>query len=581
MGRKRKQLTALAASAIVAIGLAGCGGGDGGNQTGDTQKRTEATKGGTLHFLQASAAEHLDPQRVYIGRDLSNLNRLAYRSWVAFPPGATDAEEGSTPVADVATDTGTANADATQWSFTVKPGVKWQDGSPVTCEDFAYGASRTFAQDIITGGPNYIIGYLDVPKDKDGSPAYKGPYTKVGQDLYDKAVSCKGDTITYKFNKPWPDFPLAVASLRAFDPYKQSEDEGEKSNLKVFSNGPYMLDGKWNFDTGGKFVRNPEWDKSTDDIRQANPDEVVFELGLEPETLIDRLIADSGDDADAVATTSVTAAQYSQITGPVADRSVNIESPFVDYVLPNFNQMKNVKVRQALAAATDRQAYSNALGGDKASTPALTIVNPAVPGFQENDAFGAAEGGDIEKAKQLLQESGEKLPYPITFTYPIGSEATDKAMAALKEGWDAAGFKTTLDGLDPSGPYYETVQNPGSDSDVIWGGWGADWPSVSTVIPPLFDSRINLTPASNGQDYGNYKSDEVNSMIDDALAEPDLDAAATKYQDIDKKLAEDVAYVPLDITKFYYLRGSKVENYVNSTSTSGYPDLAVISLSQS
>src|SRR3954451_4295619 len=580
MGRKRKQLTALAASAIVAVGLAGCGGG--GDSGGGTkpQERSDAAKGGELHFLQASVTEHLDPQRIYVGRDLSNLNRLVYRSWVAFPPGATDAKEGATPVADVGTDTGTANADATEWSFTVKPGVKWQDGSPVTCEDFAYGASRTFAQDIITGGPNYIIGYLDVPKDKDGSPAYKGPYTKVGQDLYDKAVSCKGDTITYKFNKPWPDFPLAVASLRAFDPYKQSEDEGEKSNLKVFSNGPYMLDGKWNFDTGGKFVRNPEWDKSTDDIRQANPDEVVFELGLEPETLIDRLIADSGEDQDAIATTSVTAAQYSQITGPVAERSVNIESPFVDYVLPNFNQIKNVKVRQALAAATNRQGYSNALGGDKASDPALSIVNPVVPGYAKNDLFGTEAGADIEKAKQLLQESGEKLPYPITFTYPIGSAATDKAMAALKESWDKAGFKTTLDGLDPSGPYYETVQNPGSDSDVIWVGWGSDWPSISTVIPPLFDSRINLTPASNGQDYGNYKSDEVNSMIDKAQAEPDLDAASQQYADIDKKLAEDVAYVPLDITKFYYLRGSNVENYVNSTSTSGYPDLAVISLKQ-
>jgi len=50
------------------------------------------------------------------------------------------------------------------------------------------------------------------------------------------------------------------------------------------------------------------------------------------------------------------------------------------------------------------------------------------------------------------------------------------------------------------------------------------------------------------------------------------------YAKLDAQLGKDVAYIPLDITKFYYLRGSNVDNYVNSVSTSGYPDLAVISL---
>ena len=98
------------------------------------------------------------------------------------------------------------------------------------------------------------------------------------------------------------------------------------------------------------------------------------------------------------------------------------------------------------------------------------------------------------------------------------------------------------------------------------------------MIPPLFDSRINLTDASNGQDYGNYQSDEVNAAMDEASAEPDLDAANEQWAAIDQKLAEDVAYIPLDTTKFYYLRGSNIENYVNAVSTSGYPDLGVISV---
>ena len=184
--------------------------------------------------------------------------------------------------------------------------------------------------------------------------------------------------------------------------------------------------------------------------------------------------------------------------------------------MPNFNRVTNLKVRQALAAATDRAGYSAALGGDKASKPSQSIVNPATPGYVANPDYSADGKPDIEGAKQLLQDSGETLPYPIKLTYPIGSDATDKAFAALKASYDQAGFQVTLDGLDPSGPYYDTIQKPGSDSDLIWGGWGADWPSVSTVIPPLFDSRINISKASNGQDYGNYKSDAVNAAMDAA-----------------------------------------------------------------
>jgi hypothetical protein len=89
----------------------------------------------------------------------------------------------------------------------------------------------------------------------------------------------------------------AIASLRAFDPYRQDQDKGDANDLVIFSNGPYMLDGEWDEDAGGTLVRNPEWDGTEDTNRQANPDSIVFQIGIEPEVIIDRLIADEGDDA--------------------------------------------------------------------------------------------------------------------------------------------------------------------------------------------------------------------------------------------------------------------------------------------
>lgn len=578
MRKMRKRAVGLSAvAAAAALVLAACGGGTTGGPSG--QSTGAATKGGTLYYLQYSPAEHLDPQRMYIGRDLANMGRTVYRSLVAFPS-STDPNVANKPVPDLATDTGTPNSDASQWSFTLKDGVKWEDGKPVTCEDLKYGVSRTFATDVITGGPNYILGYLDIPTDpKTGLPAYNGPYKGDGQQLFDKAVTCQGNTITYRFNKPWPDFPLAIASLRAFDPYRQDKDQGPKSDLQIFSNGPYKLEGSWSLNKGGTLVRNDQYDPKTDnpDLRQANPDKIVFSIGDAVETIADRLIADSGNDQFAVTPNSIPPSYYSQITGPVADRATLVDSPFVSYALPNFNRITNPKVRQALAAATDQVAYNAALGGEKAGVPALSLVNPAVPGYQENSAFqDSASGGNADAAKQLLQQSGEQTPYPIKYTYPGGTPTSDKSAAALKAGWEKAGFKVTLDPLTDT--YYTVIQQPTSTSDVIWGGWGADWPSISTVIPPLFDSRINLTENSNGQDYGNYKSDQVNSMIDQALNQTDLTKQAEIFAQIDAQLAKDVAYIPLSVTKFYELRGSKIENYMTSISTNGYPDLGPISL---
>ncbi len=89
-----------------------------------------------------------------------------------------------------------------------------------------------------------------------------------------------GKTITYRFNKPFPDFPLAVASLLSFDPYRKDQDQGDKSNFAVFSSGPYKLQGKWNTSKGGTFVRNDQWDAKSDDSRKALPDKIVFTQGL-------------------------------------------------------------------------------------------------------------------------------------------------------------------------------------------------------------------------------------------------------------------------------------------------------------
>ncbi|MFC5730106.1 MULTISPECIES: ABC transporter substrate-binding protein [Nocardioides] len=575
MGMKLKRVAAAGAATVLGLTLAACGGGSS-DDGGGSGNNADAVKGGTLRYLQHFPFESSDPQRIYYGVQLGNWRRVLYRGLLAFPM-SEDPEVATTPVPDLATDTGTASEGGKVWSFTLKDGVKWEDGSDITCEDVQYGTSRVFANDVIIGGPNYTLSYVDVED-------YPGPYkaTPEQQAAFEDAVSCDGKTITFRFNKPWADFPQAVAGMMMTDPYKKSFDEGDRSKWKVLSNGPYKIEsGTWDKNKGATLVRNPEYDPATDDpetLRLALPD--TIEWTIDPsdtagELFNDRLIQDTGDDQYAITTARVAPPQMPKIVGPVEDRYQNVLSPYNSYLVPNAKRITDVKVREALAVALNLNDYVKALGGEAMGEPGETIVNPSVSGAQDNPAFANDNDndGDPEAAKALLQEAGVKLPYPIKLGYQK-SPTTDKAMAIIKEGWDAAGFKVELEGL--SDTYYDVIAQPDKDMDVMWAGWGADWPSMMTVLPPLFDSRPNISSTTCGNDYGCYQSEEFEALVDEAANSDNTEDQIVALQEADKVLGETYAYIPLEITKFNWLHGSKVTGFTTTPASNSYPEIGLI-----
>lgn len=573
--RKKPAMLAVATAITAATALSACGGG--GGTGGSSPAKTNSTvKGGTLTYLYQDNVTSWDPQRSYVGVDLSNESRLFSRSLVQLPV-TEDTKTAATPIPDLATTTGTQSDGAKTWKYTLKTGVDWQDGKAITCEDLKYGLERNFDPNL-TGGPTYAWSYLAISSKADGTPVYQGPTDTKNQADFDKAVSCAGNTITYKFRKAFPDFPLALASLREFDPYRKDKDQGVKNNLFVFSNGPYMLKGTWQPGQGGTFVRNPKFDPKTDGNRKALPDQIDFKEGQQQDTAAQLLIANAGVSQSTVEMMNVPPANLSQLQAPnVKSRVANPQSPFVDYIAPNVKRLTNPKVRQALATALDQPSYIKGYGGPMTAAAAKSLVSPALLGYKPNPVTGALGQGDVEAAKKILQSAGVPMPYPIKFTYRDNAPRRAGAQA-LAATWNKAGFKVTLNPV--TNKYYPTIQNPADDSDLYWAGWGADWSAQSTVLPPLFDSRANLTATSKAQDYGNYTSTVVNGLFDKAAAQTDVNAAAGIYNQADAQLGKDYAYFPLIVEKFVFLRGSKVTNYINNPAVSMYPDLGSIGVSK-
>ena len=243
-------------------------------------------KGGTLVYVTiADQLNHIDPARVYTGQDIAFLNSYVFRSLVSYTP--VTGVKGANIVPDLATNTGTPTNGGKTWSFTLKSGIKWEDGSALTCADEKYGVSRAFATDVITDGPSYAIQYLDIPTEKDGSSAYKGPYIKTGQALYDKAVTCSGNTITFHLNKAIGDFNY-FGSYPAMSPVKASVDQnsatgGANYDKKPLALGPYKI-AQYTIGNQLQLVRNPMWNAKTDTIRPAFPDSVVMRFSVSEDT---------------------------------------------------------------------------------------------------------------------------------------------------------------------------------------------------------------------------------------------------------------------------------------------------------
>src|SRR3954452_14182679 len=100
------------------------------------------TTGGTVRVVVSSHPQHLDPQRVATATE-ANISRLFTRTLTTFrsEPGTASSEI----VGDLATDTGRPSEGNRVWDFTLRDGLRWEDGSPVTCADVKYGVERTFA----------------------------------------------------------------------------------------------------------------------------------------------------------------------------------------------------------------------------------------------------------------------------------------------------------------------------------------------------------------------------------------------------------------------------------------------------
>ena len=470
-------------------------------------------KGGTLYFITHQGQfDHMDPSRVYTGRDIAFFNSFLYRNLVSYKP--VKGPAGSSLVPDLATTTGVPSNSAKTWKFTLRGGITWEDGTAVTCADVKYGVSRAFATDVITDGPQYLVGALKIPLAKDGSSAYKGPYKKTGQALYDKAVTCKGTTITFNLNRSFADFNYAL-TYPAASPVKKSKDTGDRYDLRPYSDGPYKIA---HYKQGDELdlVRNTKWKQSSDKVRTPYPDNIVVRFGLSQD-VADQIMLDNSIpntvDLDALQTANLRA--FFSDPSKTHQR-LNVFDPYVRYAAMNVSagHMDCLNIRKAVFFAVNTQALIDLSGGstfygapgDNSIKPVLGLDYAPTKGNIHDPNWKI--GGNAAYAKTLLAAAKTSCPTAYAratdsnqgISWDLANTATNqKASVLIKTATDAAGINMKFNFI-PSGQYYSTVQNIDKQGDISTAGWGADWANASTVIYPLFVKEGGFDLSQNWKD---------------------------------------------------------------------------------
>jgi peptide/nickel transport system substrate-binding protein len=533
--------------------------------------------GGTLQVLVAGDIATWDPQLMYVGPEAFFAQRTFVRTLTTYGAG----DDGKQLVGDLATDTGKESNGGKSWTFTLRDGVKWQDGSAVTCEDVRHGVARTFDRTTHIAGTNYATFLLDVPTKVTSEglekPVYTGPADKKNAKSFLKAVVCKDRQITFNLRAPERDFAHIVA-LPEFAPRKAAADTKE-AKAAVFSTGPYRLDGSWDPRKGGSLVRNEHWQPESDPVRKAYPDRIVVTAGLTEATVIERLLNQQDNDAQAVSWVKASPTLRNQAGTALRARMTFPYTGGVDYLALNMRSpvMSKDVVRNAFALATNRATYVTASGGDGAGSPTWSVLGPSVSETGLTPPEGARVEGDPDSARALLEKSGVKLPVKVRVVH-AESRLIDKAYAALEAGWERAGFDVERTAVPPE-DYYKTIEKPsaGKDYDVFRGSWLPDIPSASAILPALFDARINIDSSGPGQDVGYFEDKAVAKLMDQAQATADPVKRAAVWAKADALIRERGGYVALAATKVLHLHGSGVLHY-DDHAVGGIVDLATVAL---
>ena len=528
-------------------------------------------KGGTLRFVSTQEADSWDPQRTYYGF-VWDFARYYTRQLVTFAP--QPGRKSTALVPDLAVGLAKVSDGGTTYTYALRDGITWEDGSPITSQDIKYGIERSWADDVISGGPAYLQKALDPKK------TYKGPYNdKDPQKLGLRAIETPDEkTIVFHLSEPNGDFEQMLA-LPTASPVKSERDTGGLYELRPFSSGPYKFAA---YDPNRKMVlvRNEHWSKASDPIRPALPNRIEVTFLTDANDMDNRLLGGEFD-LDLNGTGLSQAAISRALVN--ADLKGHLDNPRTGYIRyaafpKSVKPLDNIHCRKAIIFAADHKELQTARGGPIGGGDiAPNMLPPSIAGSDRTyDLYGVLDNNgkpNLEKSKKELQACGKPNGFSTTIAVRKNIPVELDTAAALQKELKKVNINTTIDRIDGAATF-GVFESPRAVKDrgygIILMGFAADFPTGQGFLRPLVDGRFILEAGNNN--YSELNDPEINALFDDAIAERDPVKAGRIYQQINRKVSENAVYLPITYEKIMMWRGPRLVNAYTADSYYGRYD---------
>lgn len=428
-----------------------------------------ATSGGHISVLTRDAIPTLDPAAASSRAISSILSGLVTRSLTQYR--YDPASRQMTLVPDLSINLGIHNDDFTQWHFTVRRGVRFDDGSRVTAHDVARGIRRCLQARAFPAGP-----CRDVPI---------------------RTVKVHGDLLLIHLSAPYPDLPY-LAATPAFGPVPRGIDATDDAYARhPAATGPYRIR---SYRPGHRLVlvRNAEWDATTDPARTQYPEGYDIRGGVSDTRIAQILRHDRGSAQTTLTFDDMRSRELSE--RPRERQLVLGGSPCTTYLVPDNRTITSPEVRRALIWAYPYRDVLRAEGltPGRTAVPATNLQPPGIPGRTSISGRGHAGFATAPDVAHRLLERAHALATRVRFHSP-----DDPAGVLVRK---ALVRSLRASGLDPQ------PVGAGAPVDLRTKTHCGAWPSGEQWLPPVYGSQRvpGFSPPSVAREIRRIEAQPIN-----------------------------------------------------------------------
>jgi peptide/nickel transport system substrate-binding protein len=507
-------------------------------------------RGGTMRIVARSAGGTVDPHINYT-LQYWQLYQSLYDGLINFQKAA--GADGFTKVPDIAEAFPEPTNEGKTYVFKIRKGIMFSNGKELGVKDVVASLQRIFKVSSPTAG-----GFYSVFVGADKCLADAKTCTLEGGVIGDEAAG----TVTINLTRPDAEIFDKLALPHAVIVPVDSPMEDAGSN-PLPGTGAYMISA-YDPNKGMTLSRNPHFKVWNEQAQpDGYPDIVQYDFGLTEEAQVtavqngeadwmfdeppaDRLAEMGTKNKDQVHVTPLTAWWYVPMNTRLA--------PF-----------DNVKVRQAVDYAIDRKQLVNLFGGPVLASPVCQVLPPGFPGHEDYCPYTKDPGAkwsapDLEKAKQLVEESGTKGQ---KVTIIAEDKAVSKSIGVyLQSVLTELGYDTDVKPISPN-IQFTYIQNTNNKVQMSITQWYQDYPAASDFLNILFGCSSFTEGSDSSINIAGFCDKEIDAKMQEALAlgVTDPEAANKMWAEIDKAVTDKAPAAALFTPKHLDFVSKRLGNF--------------------